>query len=292
VNDLSLHVGVGTLDPAHYPPVAVLRRCEADAQSLAAVAEARGYSTRSLLGSQATTSAVLGALAEAARRLSDGDSLLFTFSGHGGRLPDLTGDEGADPYDETLCLYDRELLDDELFVAWCRFAKGVRIVMVADSCHSGTAHRLRDERDERVVEWKGTTRQQQDDLLSRHLDHYIDVARDAARRRTTLGAHVLLVAACGDNERAAEGREHGLLTGALVDVLPTCDSYDALQSALRARLDGVQRPRVVTANWPDALRATRPFAPAASAHPSTEVGPVEEVGPDVPESGTSGPTST
>ena len=52
--------------------------------------------------------------------------------------------EETDQLDETWVLYDRQLLDDELYDLWCRFAPGVRILMISDSCHSGTVSRAVD----------------------------------------------------------------------------------------------------------------------------------------------------
>jgi hypothetical protein len=61
---------------------------------------------------------------------------VFYYSGHGSRRRDLDGDE-LDGYDETLALYDRQVLDDDLHRIWLRFAPGVRLVMISDCCHSG-----------------------------------------------------------------------------------------------------------------------------------------------------------
>ena len=66
---------------------------------------------------------------------------LLTYSGHGSQVPDKNGDETEDGYDETWVLYDRQLVDDELYALWSKFAAGVRIVVLSDSCHSGTAIR-------------------------------------------------------------------------------------------------------------------------------------------------------
>jgi hypothetical protein len=63
------------------------------------------------------------AIQSAAKGMSSGDTLLLTYSGHGGQVPDVSGDE-ADSQDETWVLYDRELLDDELYQLWAGFPAG------------------------------------------------------------------------------------------------------------------------------------------------------------------------
>ena len=73
----------------------------------------------------------------AGKTLSSGDFFFLTYSGHGGQVPDVTGEE-ADKQDETWCLYDGQLIDDELYLELSRFAAGVRILVLSDSCHSGT----------------------------------------------------------------------------------------------------------------------------------------------------------
>ena len=50
----------------------------------------------------------------------------------------MSGDE-PDHRDETWCLYDGEIIDDELLDLWSEFGKGVCILVILDSCHSGTA---------------------------------------------------------------------------------------------------------------------------------------------------------
>ena len=50
----------------------------------------------------------------AAKALKPGDLFFLTYSGHGGQVPDVTGDED-DKQDETWCLYDGQLIDDELY---------------------------------------------------------------------------------------------------------------------------------------------------------------------------------
>jgi hypothetical protein len=88
---------------------------------------------------------VLSALNELVGAGQPGDSLVFTFSGHGSWIPDPDGEE-ADQRDEMLCPYDisdnKYLLDDDLAAAFGKKADGVRLFFISDSCHSGTVSRL------------------------------------------------------------------------------------------------------------------------------------------------------
>ena len=93
-----------------------------------------------LLTKKATRANVLAAMRAAAKTLQAGDLLFLTYSGHGGQVPDVTGEED-DKQDETWCLYDGQLIDDELYLELSRFAAGVRILVLSDSCHSGTVTR-------------------------------------------------------------------------------------------------------------------------------------------------------
>jgi hypothetical protein len=77
-----------------------------------------------------------------------GDKLFFHFSGHGGSVPDLNGDELLNEVNEDIndkddeCIYDCNLntiIDDDLksnFVA--NIPKGVQVRCIMDCCHSGT----------------------------------------------------------------------------------------------------------------------------------------------------------
>ena len=137
----SLHIGLNAVAPAHYGGWSgPLAACEFDANDMADVARSRGMSAKVLLTKAATRAKVLAGIRAAARRLKKGDLFLLTYSGHGGQMPDVTGEE-ADSRDETWCLFDGELIDDELYFELSRFAPGVRILVLSDSCHSGTVTR-------------------------------------------------------------------------------------------------------------------------------------------------------
>lgn len=139
---LSLHIGVDRVDPAKYGGWdGALNGCENDARTMTAIAAAEGFTTSQLFTAQATTVNVLAAIADVALRLTSGGTFLLSYAGHGGQVPDRNADGEADQQDETWVLYDRQLLDDELEQAFAAFAPGVSIVMLSDSCHSGTVHR-------------------------------------------------------------------------------------------------------------------------------------------------------
>jgi hypothetical protein len=138
----SLHIGLNIVDNAAYgAAVPPLRGCHNDARDMMRVAGAQGFRPSPiLLDAAATAQAVIQAISEAAQDLRPGDCLFLTYSGHGSQMPDASGEE-PDQLDETWVLYDRQLLDDELYALWGAFRPGVRILVLSDSCHSGTVTR-------------------------------------------------------------------------------------------------------------------------------------------------------
>ena len=115
---LALAIGLNSVNPKHYEGWSgELNACEADASDMRDVARSRKFTVQTLMTRRATRAAVLGALAKAAKTLKSGDIFLLTYSGHGGQVPDRN-DEEPDRQDETWCLYDGELIDDELYTGY------------------------------------------------------------------------------------------------------------------------------------------------------------------------------
>jgi hypothetical protein len=104
---------------------------------MAEISKSKGVSVKTLLTRSATRKNVIKELSKAATTLKSADILMLSYSGHGGQVPDRNKDED-DYQDETWCLYDGELIDDEIYKLLGRFASGVRILVFSDSCHSGT----------------------------------------------------------------------------------------------------------------------------------------------------------
>lgn len=141
VRAMSLHIGMNRVDPARYGGWdGVLTGCERDAQAMAGIARAEGFTPKTLFAPQATADAILREIKRASREVPPGGIFMLTYAGHGGQVADLTGEE-ADQKDETWVAYDRQILDDELNAAMAEFQPDVRVVMVSDSCHSGSVYR-------------------------------------------------------------------------------------------------------------------------------------------------------
>jgi hypothetical protein len=139
---ISVHVGVNHTLAAEIsaPP---LKGCVKDAQAMHRLARAGGYGgPEPLVEEEATFDAVIFEIKKAAAELQEGDSFLFTFSGHGTRRAAEDFSE-TDSKDETLVLRDR-LLVDNVFrrLLWPKFAAGVHCVAIADSCYSGGSFML------------------------------------------------------------------------------------------------------------------------------------------------------
>lgn len=138
---ISLHVGLNSVDEGHYQGwKGELAACENDALDLLEIATESGFETGELLTQKATRAALKEKVERAAAELRAGDIFLLTYSGHGSQVPDLNKDE-PDNWDETWCLFDGQLIDDELYVLWSKFRDDVRVLVISDSCHSGTAIR-------------------------------------------------------------------------------------------------------------------------------------------------------
>jgi hypothetical protein len=76
------------------------------------IADSLGDLSILILNEEATADRIISELGQSAWNLDDNGILLLTYSGHGGQIPDVNGDE-EDGKDVTWVLYDRQLVDDE-----------------------------------------------------------------------------------------------------------------------------------------------------------------------------------
>jgi hypothetical protein len=89
-----------------------------------------------LTDGQATVGAVRGALQRFAQQMGPDDVFVFFYSGHGNRRAGTSDGREIDGRDETIVLYDGELLDDEMGTLF----DGIRArtsILALDSCFAG-----------------------------------------------------------------------------------------------------------------------------------------------------------
>jgi len=218
---LALHIAVNRCSADHYCGwEGPLSSCENDADIMQGIARARGFETRQLKTSQATRAAVKDAIVEAARELGEGDMFLISYSGHGGQVRDADGDE-SDGKDDTWCLYDGQLLDDELRVLFAEFAAGVRVLVLSDSCHSGTM--LKGEsgpkKESAVVDdfvhSRAMPREAAIETARGNHDFYTRIQDELPTPRPDILASVRLLSGCQEHEQSFGNNEFGRFTDAV-----------------------------------------------------------------------------
>ncbi|MFD8079085.1 caspase family protein [Streptomyces sp. NPDC059718] len=278
---MSIHIGLNNVDPDKYNGWdGKLIACENDARDMEQLAKQAGFKDRTmLLTAEATVGNVNTELRRAAKVLSPGDILLFTYSGHGGQVPDINGPEDEpDRLDETMCFFDREYIDDELYKELEAFAEGVRILAFLDCCHSGTGLRVRQLLTPEAMEEQFQTTDpnqiettsrlmpldKQDELYRRDQGFYDAIQRELdARDSRELGASAVLISACQDNQLAADGLRNGLFTGTLLQVwnggkFP--GGYKAFHREILRRMPATQSPNLfVTGRPSNRFLRQRPF---------------------------------
>jgi hypothetical protein len=288
---LSLHLGLNSVSAAHYGGWSgELLSCEFDANDMAAIAKASRMKPTVLLTRKSTRANALAALRAASTQLKDGDLFFLTYSGHGGQVPDVTGEE-EDKKDETWCLYDGQLIDDELFLELSRFAEGVRVLVFSDSCHSGTVTRaplpeagavqpagrskmmppavaMRTYREHQAFYDKlqkdvathasGSLRTDPDNMLARIAvsPRLTDIAKECK-------AAVLLISGCQDNQTSMDGDHNGAFSEQLLQVWnhgAYRGTYAKFHAAIKARMPATQSPNFFTLGPAAALVGQQPFS--------------------------------
>ncbi|GIC87314.1 caspase family protein [Aspergillus udagawae] len=205
------------------------------------------------------------------------DSLFLHFSGHGGRTPDLDGDE-EDGYDDVIYPVDYRvaghIVDDDMHSIMVRpLRPGVRLTVIFDSCHSGTALDLPYVYSTQgILKEPNLAKEAAQDLFSAISSYgkgdlggvamtaigFLKKAAkgDSARQRTvmtkTSPADVVMFSGSKDTQTSADtfqdGEARGALSWAFIKSLRQWpnQSYLQLLNSIRAQLDGkyTQKPQL------------------------------------------------
>jgi len=233
----SLHVGVRTTAAEHFNDSnhVPLRGCARDAHTMERIARRHRFGARRILiDAGATFHAVERCVRHAAAMLGEGDTFLWSFSGHGARLS--VGE--PDGYDEGMVLYDYTLLDNHINVLLRRFSAGVRIILVADCCYSATIYEYAPKRKRSLVDDSAgnvlpygngeylnrlISIRAANEHYDRFADHYRRLmerfTREGKELQPYLDADLAMLAACGELEEAADTPDGGVFTNCIADAL-------------------------------------------------------------------------
>lgn len=257
---ISLHIGLNAIDPKHYQGWDdVLQACELDAKDMAAIANSRGFKSTQLLTKQATRDAVLKGIGAAARSLAGGDIFFLSYSGHGGQLPDQNGDE-PDGLDETWCLFDGELVDDELNDQLANFKSGVRILVLSDSCHSGTVLKMAlmaaPETKAKGTVYRAMPGEVAQRTYLAHQKFYDKILKNPklANAEDRVKASATLISGCQDNQLSSDGTFNGLFTGTLKTVWnggKFKGNYEQFHHAIAVKMPSDQTPNLFKVGAPN-----------------------------------------
>jgi hypothetical protein len=251
---------LNTVDPAHYDGWdGALAACEFDANDMKKIAESCGFESTILLTEEGTAEAVTAAIERAAAELDAGDFFFITYSGHGGQVPDGNDEDEEDRSDETWVLYDRQLVDDELFALWAKFKPGVRIFLLSDSCHSGSvAKNIEDEVPDVVGTAETAAKQSpryralpRDKMIAtyrKHRELYDDIQKavpGSEKSTSDVGSTVVLISGCQDDQLSLDGFSNGRFTEELLKVWDNGawkGSYSNFHETIRSGMPDDQQP--------------------------------------------------
>ena len=257
----SLHIGIN-----NYPGTGSdLSGCINDANDWKQALENRGFQVNALYDTDATKTNMVAAIEKIVSETGQNDIAVITYSGHGTWVPDENGDE-VDGRDEALCPYDinqgKVLTDDELYDIFSGRKRGARIIVISDSCHSGTVARAN-------AMMPGTEADDWHFPQIRFLSPSVFLGSDSARLtrayraeslRATgkIRAATVLLAGCKDQEYSYDawfnGRPNGAFTYAALQTLkdlPANATYQDWYRKIRNVLPHVNYPQTpqLSGSW-------------------------------------------
>jgi len=226
----ALLVGLKSVDPQAYgnwDGTAGCWGCELDVDNMQRILTPLGYRIATLKTAEATHDAILASLYRAAETTVPGDIFVFYYSGHGGQQPDYDDENEQDGMDETLVAFDREVVDDKIHRALLRFKEGVRLVMISDSCNSGSNYReIRN-----IARERGTA--------------FRPIAAERAER-VPIKAQLIHLGGCRDGHTSAGYYGGGAFTMTLCEVWDNGSfegSFKELHAGICDSINAAQRPQ-------------------------------------------------
>lgn len=209
---------------------------------------------RLLLDDEAGREQVVDGLAWLLEGAAPGDMFVFSISAHGTYVVDESGDE-RERYDEALCPHDSQdhlIVDDELRTIFEKVPTESNLVVIADTCHSGTVTR------------SNPGMPTPDDRRVRFLNPSLRDAATLSRPWLAQTNHEriydesamkeVLLSGCAASEYSydalIDGSYHGAMTYYALEIIREADydlTYEELHDSLNHKLDDAgfpQHPRL------------------------------------------------
>jgi len=216
---VGINVGLASVNPAAYRGwKGACPGTEIDAWFMETLLTSYDHPTTTLYNSQATDTGIIAACSNALPSIVRNGLIILTISGHGSRTRDISGDE-ADGQDEQLCLWNGKYTDDKVWIQLNRIHTSrpdVRILMISDTCHSGSNYRA------------GPI----------HLAPGIR----ARATDTQVAPNLLHFGGCSDSALSYGSSQGGVFTTALIDAFDTTLTYRQWFCAASALMPKNQRP--------------------------------------------------
>lgn len=238
----SLIIGLNKLNPKHYAGWAgELDQPANDASAAYKLAKDIGFEAKLLLNDEATRERVINEMQNAAQKLNPGDIYFVYYSGHGGQVPDLDRDED-DGEDETWCLYNGQLIDDEIHYMLTAFKAGVRIVVLSDSCRSGTITKALPWEEQELVE-KAMPYEYVQKTFNQNQEFYVQISERLQKVHANdieVRASVLQISGCQDKESALAYRNdtYSVFTAAFLKCIEKQKmSYQQLHKSITSLIE-------------------------------------------------------
>jgi hypothetical protein len=235
-----------------------LAGCVNDVQDWAAMLQKKGFVVSRLIDKQATGKSIRSSIESTIGKAKSGDMVVIQYSGHGSYVPDENGDE-PDNTDECICPYDINskgpVTDDELFDLYSAKASGVKLVVISDSCHSGTVAKFAPITTPPTIKGRGApTRKVRfmppANFLSKRDLGKLGIGRGLRRSNPPGRYAALLIAGCQDTEysydASFQGRPNGAFTFVAIRALSGLSanaSYKQWFQAIRKALPSQQYPQ-------------------------------------------------
>lgn len=257
------HALVITLDhvePAFYTGwPGTLRAAEQDRAAILDMLKTANFDApQELRNDAATRDALADRLKELSNDAVPGDLVVVYFSGHGATLPDLNHDELGALRDGAWCLYDGMFVDDEITTALTKFKEGVNVVLISDSCFTGTvvARSLLDaQRDGRrpAVDARGSKLAPLDigeRVYEVQKDYYDPILNLPPVDPDSAAASVLILSACDKDELSRIGEDGSVFSQSIVRVWNRgkfkgtfAELFDAVHDQVKEAVKDGQNPQ-------------------------------------------------